>query len=128
LKEFAESKFKGLCRRKKNKMKIAAIFLNMKNQFLLLATITFLFSSLAGAEICTNTSKATLSWKQSCKARVLTDKIASGTEYKGDPCECGLGVFTNILKLADNKCDVSAEMTMAVFMNENFKDNCLDKK
>ena len=109
-------------------MNTVAICTNMKNQFLLLMAIIFSLSSLAGAEVCTDTDKATLSWKQSCKARVLTDKIASGTEYKVDPCECGFGVFTNILKLADDKCEVSADMTMAVFMNEKFKANCLDKK
>lgn len=100
----------------------------MKNQFLLLVAFSFLISNIAEAEVCTNTDKATLSWKQSCKARVLTDKITSGTEYKTDPCDCGLGVFTNILKLTDDKCDVSADTTMAVFMNEKFKANCLDKK
>lgn len=100
----------------------------MKNQILLITVCMLSLSCLAAAEVCMNTDKATLSWKQSCKARVLTDKITSGTEYKTDPCECGLGVFTNILKLTDDKCDVSADTTMAVFMNEKFKANCLDKK
>lgn len=109
-------------------MKINAICKNMRNTILFPIAIIFSLSSLAGAEVCTNTDKATLSWKQSCKTRVLTDKIASGTEYKVDPCECGFSVFTNILKLADDKCEVSADMTMAVFTNEKFKANCLDKK
>lgn len=85
-------------------------------------------SRVTFADGCTK-EKVTLSWKQSCKSRVIADKLTSGTEYKIDPCQCGVEVFGDITKLAtDNTCTVNADTTLAVFMNEKFKATCLDKK
>ena len=98
----------------------------MKSILIASIIIAVLSSTKVFAEDCTNTDKATISWKRSCKVHLVVEKNGSGKEYKGDPCGCAADVF-DMEKLADDKnCNISASDVLTVFQNEKFRARCLE--